>query len=142
MTVEGLFNPSHVLRSFIAAEYAFCVFYPKHEIRIAHQKGSWYCVKMEKTEIIDTIQIDDSFGSHWAMMDMTEALYDSLKTQHRSLPPTRENEALVIEKFLKIWGGKTQTVGKIVAVQPGRNAIIDGDTGEFELSPREDEFKK
>lgn len=144
MIVEGLTNPSHVIRSFLINEYAFSIAYITHEVRIAHHKGTWYCVKIKNDAVEDSILIQDDFSGVVTDSEMAEALYeqiqvDSAKKIH--FPSDRRDEAYVIEKFLRIWGGRTGTVVKISAVQPGRNASINQDTGDFVLSPAELEFK-
>lgn len=144
MIVEGLTNPSHVIRSFLINEYAFSIAYITHEVRIAHNKGTWCCVKIRNNTIEDSILIHDDFYGVETPNDMTEALYEQIQVDSAkkiNFPSDRRDEAYVIEKFLRIWGGRTGTVVKISTVQPGRNASVDVETGDFILDPSVVEFK-
>ncbi len=148
MTVEGFFNPSHILRTCLSREYAFSISYPKHEVRVGHHKGTWFCGKLKEGILIDYIEITDCFSGSRSKNDMTKAFYDQIAGDaEKKLGKSRDqdnwdrnDEAEPIEKFLSVWGGRPATILKIQVVQPGRNSSVDEDTGEFYFSPREEEF--
>ena len=151
MTVEGLFNPSHLIRTFLAHEYAFSIFYPKHEIRIAHGKGTWSCVKIRQGQVIDWVIIQDMGTGNESENEMTKALFDKIQQDNwenikyrfrEDQLCDRDGDSLFIENALTVWGGKTSSIEEIVVVQPGRNASVDERTGEYILHPRIGEFVK
>lgn len=151
MTVTGFPNPSHVIRLFIANEYAFDIRYPKHSVRVAHWKGSWRLAKVRGGEVVDGVTVHDFGTGVESDSELTKALFekimeDALEKARKNRPegrgPDREDDALGIEAALLIWGGRAADVAGIEVVQPGRNALVDFGTGEFSLSPRAEEFRK
>lgn len=132
MTVTGLSNPTHLLRLFLSKEYAFDVVYPTHIIRIAHRKGFW-CLRKSTG---DYLTVGDY--SNGSLVDcansMTRALFETLITENLPLDATRADEASVIERAMRIWAGNPNTITEFIVVQPGRNASIDQDTGDYVLS--------
>ena len=112
--VEGFYNPAHIIRTFIAKEYAFSYFFEDREVRGAQSYN-----------------------------ELTQSLAEAIMHQNSEeldKNPTRATEAEILWKMLEIWGGRAKNVLKITVVQPGRNASIDEETLEFVLSPREEEF--
>lgn len=143
MIIEGFFKPSHALRTCLEHEYAFEVAYKKYVIRVGHTKGVWTCAKMLDDKVVDQIDINDCFGGSTGENDLTKALYTSIEERHREKADAvgiRRYEARCIEDFFNIWGGRADDMGRILVVQPGRNAWVDG-KGEFVLSARVNEFK-
>lgn len=143
MTVTGLFNPSHILRVFLAKEYAFEIRYPDQIVRIAHGKGTWDLAKLNISGVIDFLAVQDYGAGVTGTNTMSVALFKKIGEDilfGDNL--TREKDAQAIEKALSIWGGDPKTIQEIVAVQPGRNACINERTGEFDLSARQNEFFK
>lgn len=143
MIVEGLFNPSHIVRTFVSHEYAFEIKYKDHAIRIAHTKGTWSCCKLKDGTVIDYVEINDCRSGVDSDNGMLEALVESIQEQLAAKNATtneRDWDGKMIEKVLSIWGGKPSSIERISVVQPGRNAWVDNTTGNFFFAPREGEF--
>lgn len=142
--VEGFYNPAHVIRTFIAKEYAFSYFFEDREIRVAHHKGQWTCAKIIKESgATDWFAWDDCGSGVQSYNELTQSLAEAIMHQNSgelAKNPTRGAESEILWKMLEIWGGKAKNVLKITVVQPGRNASIDESTLEFVLNPREEEF--
>lgn len=145
MIVTGLFNPSHILRVFLAKEYAFEIMYPDQLVRITHGKGTWNLAKLNAFGVIDFLVIQDYGTGISGSNKMSVALFKTIAAEILPIEMTditREVDAKAIEKALRVWGGDPTTILGITAVQPGRNAGLNEDTGDFELRPRENEFFK
>lgn len=145
MKIQGFYNPTHVIRCFLENEYAFDIEYPQWTIRIAFAKGSWSMAKVKKGEVVDTIVVHDQFEGYETQDSLTEGLIESLAEQHaqrwNGKPHSRAEDSDFISKLLKFWAGKSDKIVSISVLQPGRNAHVDFATGEFILSPREEDFK-
>lgn len=143
MILEGLFNPSHVIRLCISREYAFAIQYETSQIRVAHHKGGWYCGKLRNGKIEDHLIMYDEGSGEETENEMLKALIQTTHAQEfrkTSRPDGRDFDALKLEKVLRIWGGSLDKIKKISVVQPGRNAMVDIESGDFILSPRPEEF--
>ena len=143
MFIQGLSNPSHVLRCFLANEYAFEIAYPNHSVRVAHGKGTWSMGKVKDGNVVGRIEVLDCFSGCSSDDEMTRGLYEEIqrmRTERKKDAHGRDEEAYVIEMFLRIWGGKPSGITAVHVVQPGRNAWVGESTGEFSLSPRWEEW--
>lgn len=148
MTVTGLFNPTHILRDFLAREYAFSIVYPGRSLRVAHAKGTWTCAKIQNGHVVDYIVIQDCCSGIDCKNEMTLSLFkiiqDQVHKDHAKRFPggfmSREIDAKFIEMAFMIWGGHPRTIISMDVLQPGRNANVDETDGNIGLSPREGEF--
>jgi len=141
--VEGFYNPAHIIRTFIAKEYAFSYFFEDREIRIAHEKGVWTFAKVKKDlESSDWFSWADMASGIFSQNELTKSFAESVIAQNGELiDGTREGEAEVIWKVLEIWAGKGSKVMNIVVRQPGRNARVEEETLEFAFHPAQAEFR-
>jgi len=143
MTITGFANPGAVIRFFIAAEYAFSFTLHDKEIRIAHHKGIWTIIKYGRSTVIDWFTWSDVFSGVDSINELTKNLAGYFNGKGRAQTRdnvTRETESAWIVATLEIWAGPLSDVQQIYVVQPGRNASLDLQTGEFNLSPRPNEF--
>lgn len=144
MTVSGPFNPTHIVRSFLEHEYAFEIHYPTHSVRIAHNKGTWFLVRVKEGRADDFIEIRDCFGGAECKNDLTLSLYTFFEQKQFAKgcddPRNRYEESIIIDQFLRIWGGPYEKAESIAVYQPGRNSYVDDVRLEIELYPREAEF--
>lgn len=145
MEIRGLFNPTHSLRLFLSHEYAFEITYPNKTVRAAHCKGAWTIVKIRLDKVEDYFEFDDCDEGHRAENEMTYGLIAEFRENRRKKVDyselSRDSDAALIEKILRIWAGDPNKILAMTVVQPGRNAKVDPTTGDFELSPRPEEFK-
>jgi hypothetical protein len=130
-------------------EYAFSVKYNSGvEVRVAHFKGVWTLLRYKEGKATGWFSFDDS-GS---VVDASDAFVRSFidAVLERFVEDTkgygwwneRSMDALLLSKVFGVMGGKDSDVTHISVVQPGRNAILDPKTGEFDLQPSEPEFRK
>lgn len=149
MFIQGLTNPEHVIELFLNKEYAFSVSYKDGiEIRAAHHKGFWYIARIKDGKMLLLIEYGDNNDvvcSDPLAKAMAESIRDlklSQGAEKRWRIEEREFCGFIISTFLGVIGGKKDDIEKIEVVQPGRNAYIDENTGDFCLSPRPEEWGK
>lgn len=137
MQIEGFVNARHVLTAFLAHEYAFSYYVRDKEIRVGHHKGTWFIAKMKDGKLYDQFSWGDGYSGVESPNEFTKSFVNSIRTlpQREDDSHSRFPEALSIMKALEIWGGPSEEVTKVCAVQPGRNAYIDEVTGDFVLNP-------
>ena len=148
MFVQGAMNPEHLIRLFLAKEYAFSITYSSGiELRIAHHKGLWYVARFSEKKCVDSFTLGDDYYLE-SPFPLTYAMVEGLvrmKIEQSKVPHdgtyTREFPSFVLSCVFGIFGGLPDKVEKIEVVQPGRNATID-ENGEFQLAPRPEDFKK
>lgn len=138
MLVEGFSNPSHILKSFIANEYAFSFYLKDKEIRVAHHKGTWTFAKLKDGILQDHFEWYDTFSGCLSQNELTHSFISSIQKGAKG-DISRNNEAAFIIKALEVWAGPLQEIVKVSVVQPGRNAWVDNE-GEFKLSASPNEF--
>lgn len=150
--IQGHYNPSSIVRLFLAHEYAFEIIYDKYTVRIGHTKGNWYIAKIHNDirTVADRVIVYDFGSGIDAENSMTLALFQKMKELRWEKVGskydigegfTRDDDAYWIEQALAIWGGNPSKIREINVVQPGRNAMIDFQTGDFELNAAPNEFK-
>lgn len=145
MIVDGFSNPTHILRTCLAHEYAFSYEINGKVIHVAHTKGTWSFGKLQNGELIDYFTWGDSFTEVQSSHELTKSFITSIQLQGKNDKHTilgeRDTEARWIEKALYVWAGPSLLIERISVIQPGRNAFVDELSGEFILSPREQDFK-
>lgn len=143
MQIEGFTNPSHILRTFIAREYAFSYEVGEDkEIRVAHAKGSWYFGKLKAGVPVDYFVWSDSCSGIYSENEMTKSYLEERISLWKRSCDTRDSEADLIESALHVWAGAPTSIKSFCVVQPGRNAQLDESTLDFTLFPRVEEFHK
>lgn len=142
MKLEGFFNEAHLVRLFLAKEYAFVLTYGNKRVHIAHTKGSWSIAKMDLDIVLDHFVIHDCQSGFEAKNELTSGLIEKMMELDASKESSREADAALIFSILEIWAGNHNKIQAIHVMQPGRNAWVDEHTGMFSFSPRENEFYK
>jgi hypothetical protein len=142
MLLSGNFNREHILRQFFSCEYAFKIFWDHLEIRVAHHRGTWYLVKVEKEVFTDYFEINDQ----WIVWDKANPILQGFIQAQKELFDTgertmREAIAIALTNVLTVWGDVLQRIKGVEVIQPGRNASIDDETGDFWLAPQIDQWK-
>jgi len=147
MKIQGFFDPTHIIRTFIANEYAFELQWINRPlVRIAHHKGTWFFAKIDQEgSVVDRFNYGDN-GDLDFMEDGSKASpfvqgFIASRRNDKGDTTSRYAQAKVLVDLIHFWGGKLQEVDLINVVQPGRNATLLAD-GEFSLVPREDEWTK
>lgn len=149
MIIEGNLNPSHIVRLFIEAEYAFSIHYASGvEARVTHHKGTWFYAHLKDEKVDQYFLYTDSgevISPNSLLQRMVETIHQENIATYLKAGKTntwRELPAIVLQKALEIASGRFTDVTSIMSHQPGRNASIDEITGEFSFSPRTEEFSK
>ncbi len=143
MLIQGLFNPSHVIRELFLCEYAFSIHWSKtKEVRVAHRKGVWYLVKVSKDKVVDYFEIDDTWNFPTKPNGLLEGFLKSQRELYDDETSSRPVIAHALCELLHFWADDLKNIDIINVVQPGRNASINQSTGMFDLSPRPEDWKK
>lgn len=150
--IQGVYNPTHIIRLFLENEYAFSITYKTGvEVRVSHHKGTWLVGRLKDNTLQNFFDYGDNGdvnGSNGRLVDdqlvrrMVEEITRSALAEYKGTSEWREGHAFALERALRVFGGKVEDIERIDVVQPGRNAVVDYVTGEFALYPREDEFSK
>lgn len=144
MTLEGSFDPSDLIRTFIEREYAFSIAYDNGiELRIGHHKGTWFVGRLQEKKLVGLFEYNDADDvsvlttQDTLFKSLAEAVRDAeIKQSNAVFEDGRRFPAIVLEKVFRITGGTPETITRISVVQSDRNARIDEVTGEFILSRR------
>lgn len=144
MLLQGVFDPTHIIREFFAHEYAFSVQWPTDiSVRIAHRKGVWYLAKLKKEKVADYFAVDDGWN-YPNLLPAPQSLirgFIEAKKEMLTGEEGRHEVAVVLTDLLNFWGGDLEKIKEINVLQPGRNASVS-ENGTFDLEPREDEWHK
>lgn len=139
MKIEGFVNPEHIVRAFIANEYAFELQWSdRSSVRVAHHKGTWCIAKIKKIDgkdlLIEGFDYNDLCGlsSTGLLPNASPFVKGFFSSKLGETGGSRYSQAKMLGDFINIWGGKLQDIECAVVVQPGRNAVIHED-GQFSL---------
>lgn len=148
MNIQGLLSPTHLIRLCLEHEYAFSVTFKENvEIRVSHYKGTWKVLRMKEDVVTGWFSYCDSGALEQASDDFIQAFVCSVietfkKDRNQFGEYHRSTDALLLSRLIQIIGGKDEDIITVSIVQPGRNALLNEDTGDFELYPRIEEFRK
>lgn len=148
MNIQGFLSPAHFIRTCLENEYAFSVQYTTGvEVRIAHCKGTWTLLRLKNGSPTGWFAYSDSGNVDEASDEFVKAFVESTfqssdKRDFNCGTYHRFTDAFKLFQVFRIMGGKDEEVEWINVVQPGRNALLNKETGEFELRPSIEEFRK
>jgi len=136
MLIQGLFNNAHFVGELFLREYAFSLSWlDKKEIRVAHSKGTWFVMKIDSDKQKSFFKINDMWEFNGLGHAMVRAFIDmyqkELKPDMTNKLDRRSSLAFVLAELTHSWVSPLEGIQTINCFQPGRNARLDEETGDF-----------